>query len=101
MQPAALLGRPEMQPVLKLLGDNEQLAKEFLLPIDQIDQLLLFWEGSPTNPATPGAPTLIPPPSGCHRPIGETSGMEARSGSVWRSLWRRFSTRARRICGRR
>jgi len=63
LQPAALLGRPEMQPVLKMLGDNEAIAKEFLLPIDQIDQLLLFWEGFPTN-SPPGAPTLIPPPSG-------------------------------------
>ena len=40
IQPAALLARPEMQPVMKLFADNERLVKEFLLPIDQIDQLL-------------------------------------------------------------
>ncbi len=66
LQPAALLGRPEMQPVLKLLGDQEGLVntKELLLPLDQIGQLLMFWEGSPTNPVNPGTTPLIPPPSG-------------------------------------
>ncbi len=64
LRPAALLGRPEMQPVVKLLTGNEQLVREFLLPIDQIDQLLIFWEGSPTNSANPATTTLIPPPSG-------------------------------------
>ncbi len=64
VRPTALLRRPEMQPVAKLLTGNEQLVREFLLPIDQIDQLLIFWESSPMNPANPAATTLIPPPSG-------------------------------------
>ena len=101
VKPAALLGRPEMQPVLKLLTGNEQLVREFLLPIDQIDQLLIFWEGSPTNPANPGTPTLIPPPSGYIVRVGKTSGMEESSESLGFTQWRRFDTRVRRICGRR
>jgi hypothetical protein len=65
MQPAALLGRPEMAPVLKLLGNDSVLGKEFLLPLEEIDQLLIFWEGPPTNPAQPRmSPGLIPHPSG-------------------------------------
>ncbi len=64
IQPAALLARSELRPFLKWPENMEELTKAFLLSPDEIDQLLIFWEGSPTGPAIPGAPTLIPPPSG-------------------------------------
>jgi len=64
IQPAALLARSELRPFLKWPEDMEGLAKALLLSPDEIDQLLMFWEGSPMGPAIPGTPTLIPPPSG-------------------------------------
>ncbi len=64
MKPAALLGGPEWRPLLKTLGGNGPLGEAFLLPLDEIEQLLVFWEGFPPNPAVSGSPTLIPRPSG-------------------------------------
>ena len=59
-----MLSRPEMQPILKLWSENRNLQKDFLLAPEEIDQLLVFWEGTPVEPAQPGREPFIPPPSG-------------------------------------
>ncbi len=64
LQPADLLGRPDMRPIQKLLADNVMLGRVLPLPLDEIDQLIVFWESSPQNQVPPGSPTLVPPPSG-------------------------------------
>jgi prepilin-type processing-associated H-X9-DG protein len=64
IQPAALLGGPDWQPVLNLLDTNQPLRERFLLPFDEIEQLLLFWEGTPSKPENPGTRPLLPPPTG-------------------------------------
>jgi hypothetical protein len=61
VQPAALLGRPEMRPVLK---EDPMLGKAFPFPPDEVDQLVVFWEGTPANPTDLGRTPMIPPPSG-------------------------------------
>jgi hypothetical protein len=56
-KPAAVLSRPELTPALPLL-------KDLPMPAQEIEQLLIFWEGSPANPAQPVTQSFIPPPSG-------------------------------------
>jgi len=63
-QPALMLSRPEMQLVVKLWNENLNLKKDLLLAPEEIDQLLVFWEGAPVEPAQPGSVPFIPPPSG-------------------------------------
>jgi hypothetical protein len=64
VRPSAILGRPEMSPVVKQIRDSWNLASEILVPLDEVEQLVLFWEGDPTNPDRPGTTPLIPTFSG-------------------------------------
>ena len=47
VQPALLLGRPEMQPIVKRLNEGLNLKKQLAIVPSEIEQLLVFWEGSP------------------------------------------------------
>jgi hypothetical protein len=62
-RPAAVLSRPEMGPVAKRMRDSMS-AEELLVPLEEIDQLVLFWEGNPANADRPGTTPLIPAFSG-------------------------------------
>ena len=64
IQPSTLLGKPEMRSVRTLLESWQMRPQEFLLPLEEISQLLVFWEGSPANPDRPGTTPLIASPSG-------------------------------------
>jgi prepilin-type processing-associated H-X9-DG protein len=86
MQPAALLGRAEMRPLLKLLANNEGLGKEFLLQLVEIEQLVVFWEGSPQNPANPAATPFIPHPSGYIVRSARPQEWKQVVGRVWSSM---------------
>jgi hypothetical protein len=56
-RPASVLGRPDLAPAQALL-------KDLPLPAQEIEQLLIFWEGSPEAPAQPGTSPILAQPSG-------------------------------------
>jgi hypothetical protein len=63
-QPAALLGRPEMVSALKAFKQGGPLGEIWPVPPEEVEQLLVFWEGSAAGPANAGSATFFPPPSG-------------------------------------
>jgi hypothetical protein len=63
-RPAALATRRQFRAPFKQLQEEAPALWSQVAPLDEIDQLLIFWEQSPPNPPGPGASTLIPPPSG-------------------------------------
>ena len=68
-RPAAALARPEFAPA-------EPLLQDLPLPAREIDQLLIFWEGSPEAPEQPGARPIVRAALGTCHPNGETAGLE-------------------------
>jgi hypothetical protein len=62
-RPAAVLSRPEMNPIVEMMKKSH-LSEAIPLPPEEIDQAVLFWEGDPANPERPGLGPMIPAPSG-------------------------------------
>ncbi|MGP0067454.1 MAG: M56 family metallopeptidase, partial [Isosphaeraceae bacterium] len=64
IRPGSLLRRRDLRSLVNSLGKGPPLSRlQFVAPED-IDQVLVFWEGGSQDPAGPGGSPLIPTPSG-------------------------------------
>jgi hypothetical protein len=64
VQPAALLERDEVRSLLRSIQEGPNPQTPFVIPLEETDQLMLFWEGLPEPPGQPGSSPFVPPPSG-------------------------------------
>src|SRR5262249_45964268 len=84
VQPAALLERDEARSLARSIQQGASAKALFVVPLEDVDQLFLFWEGLPEVPGQPGRSPMIPPPSGIavhsnkaqdwNKRLGETYG---------------------------
>ena len=79
VRPATLLRRPEVRSLLDLRREGPSLREEIPVPLEDVDQVLLFWEpGSPAE-ARPGRSRFLPDPDGDGPPHVEAAGLEGRA----------------------
>jgi prepilin-type processing-associated H-X9-DG protein len=64
VRPRALVERREFRALTERIKETMALHAIAALKIEEIDQLLAFWEGSPPAPDAPGRDTMVPVPSG-------------------------------------
>jgi prepilin-type processing-associated H-X9-DG protein len=64
IRPGTMLQRREFRTLADQMKLTVSLKALQAVSIDEIDQLLAFWEGIPPAPAVPGRVPMIPPPSG-------------------------------------
>ena len=63
IRPGSLLRRRDVQAIVNSIRDASLLKGELVVPPEEIEQLLVFWEAEP-NGAGPGPAGLVPVPSG-------------------------------------
>ncbi len=64
LQPSILLERDEFKSLVRSLQQGALSRAPFVIPFEEIDQLICFWEGLPEPPGQPARSPFIPPPSG-------------------------------------
>ena len=64
VRPAALLENAEIKSLVGSIPQGANMAASFVVPLEETDQLLFFWEGLPDAPGQPGSSAFVPPPSG-------------------------------------
>jgi hypothetical protein len=64
VRPAALLQRREIRSLLDSFRQTLNGKGVLVFPPEDVEQLLVFWEGIPPSPVNPGQSPLIPFPSG-------------------------------------
>jgi prepilin-type processing-associated H-X9-DG protein len=64
IQPGSLVRRREVRSLLNSFQQEPSFKKMFVVPPEDVSQVLVFWDGSPGPATAPGRSTLIEPPSG-------------------------------------
>jgi prepilin-type processing-associated H-X9-DG protein len=64
VRPQSLLQRPDLRPILESMKRSPAFQKMLLVPPEDVEQLMAFWEGIPQGPVQPGRSPLVPFPSG-------------------------------------
>jgi Protein of unknown function (DUF1559)/BlaR1 peptidase M56 len=64
VQPTAFLERDEVKSLVRSMQQGANSKAPFVIPLEETDQLILFWEGLPEPPGQPGSSSFLPPPSG-------------------------------------
>jgi hypothetical protein len=64
VQPASLLADDAVKSLVHSIQQGAHSKAPFVIPLEETDQLILFWEGFPEPPGQPTASPLVPPPSG-------------------------------------
>src|SRR5262249_47444519 len=64
VRPGSLLRRRDVRSLLDSLRQGSLLKNRFVIPPEEVEQLVVFWEGMPQAPTGPDRSPLIPPPSG-------------------------------------
>jgi hypothetical protein len=64
LQPAVLLERDEIKSLVRSMQKSALAKAPFVIPFEEIDQLVCFWEGIPEPPGQLARSPFIPPPSG-------------------------------------
>jgi beta-lactamase regulating signal transducer with metallopeptidase domain len=65
VRPRTLLQRREARALLDSLKRSPAFQRILIVPPEDVEQLLAFWEGIPSGAAQPGGGPLVPFPSGC------------------------------------
>jgi prepilin-type processing-associated H-X9-DG protein len=63
-RPAALLENAEIKSLIGSIPQGANPTTSFVVPLEEMDQLLIFWEGLPEAASHPGSSAFVPPPSG-------------------------------------
>jgi prepilin-type processing-associated H-X9-DG protein len=64
VRPGTFLRRRDVQSLVNSMRQWSPFKNAFLVPPEEIEQLLAFWEGTTWFPQEPGREPMIPPPSG-------------------------------------
>ena len=64
LRPAALLENAEIKSLIGSIPQGANPTTSFVVPLEETDQLLIFWEGLPDAASHPGSSAFVPPPSG-------------------------------------
>ena len=64
LKPAALLEREEIKALVRDMAPGVLTKSGLVLPHEEIEQLVCFWEGLPEAPGQPGRSPFIPHPTG-------------------------------------
>src|SRR5262249_42358453 len=64
IRPGSLLSRRDVRSLLKSMRQGPSLLKALFIPPEDVEQLLVFWEGMPVASGQPGPSPMIPSPSG-------------------------------------
>jgi Protein of unknown function (DUF1559)/BlaR1 peptidase M56 len=64
VQAAALLETAEAKALVRSMQRGPNSNSPFVIPLEETDQLVLFWEGLPEPPGQPGSSSFVPHPSG-------------------------------------
>jgi hypothetical protein len=61
---AALLESDEAKALVRSMQRGPSSSSPFVVPLEETDELVLFWEGLPEPPGQPGSSSFVPHPSG-------------------------------------
>jgi prepilin-type processing-associated H-X9-DG protein len=88
IQPAGLARRRDVQSLLNSMRQAPSFQMLFLVPPEDIAQLVVFWDGSPLPELLPRQPALIAPPAGLV--------LRTTRPQDWKSFLRELRGQARR-----
>jgi beta-lactamase regulating signal transducer with metallopeptidase domain len=64
VRPASLLEHDEVKSLVRSIQQGANSRAPFVIPLEETDQLIVFWEGFPEPPGQASTSPLVPPPSG-------------------------------------